>query len=282
MDLAGKVAIVTGASRGVGAAIALALAEAGCAVACAARSTDEAPQKTPGTLDHTLRRIRSAGGRGVAIPTNLANEEEVVRMVGATVEHFGRLDILVNNAAITFVGDLDVPMKRYDLVMAVNARAPFVAIREAAAHMKKTAGGAVINVSSAAALYPYPGLMVYGMSKIVLERMTVDAARQLEPAQIAVNCFRIDIPVYSEGFAANAPELDQSDWEPPAVAAEGILWLLRKPADFSGHLLSMWQLRQSEGIMRSRACRPYAGATPPQTMHSGPVLPIANVWREPY
>jgi citronellol/citronellal dehydrogenase len=282
MDLRGKVALVTGASRGVGAAIAVALAEAGSAVACAARSTDRAPQKTPGTLDQTLERIRSAGGRGVAIPTNLANEDQVVRMVRATVEHFGRLDVVVNNAAITFVGDLDVAMKRYDLVMAVNTRAPFVAIREAARHMKNAGGGTIVNISSAAAFYPYPGLMAYGMSKIALERLTVDAARELQPHAIAVNCFRIDIPVYSEGFAANAPELDQSDWEPPAVAAEGVLWLLRKPADFSGHLLSMWQLRQSEGIMRSRARRPYAGAKPPQTLHSGPVPPITNVWREPY
>jgi len=282
MELRGKVALVTGASRGVGAAVALALAEAGCQVACAARSTAAAPQKTPGTLDQTLERIRAAGGRGLAIPTNLADEGDVIRMVATTVEHFGRLDVLVNNAAITFVGDLDVALKRYDLVMAVNTRAPFVAIREAAAHMKKDGGGAIVNVSSAAALYPYPGLMAYGMSKVALERMTVDAAHQLQAHAIAVNCFRIDIPVYSEGFAANAPELDQSDWEPPAVAAEGILWLLRKPADFSGHLLSMWSLRETEGIMRSRAARPYAGRKPPQSLHTGPATPTANVWREPY
>src|SRR5437879_9056949 len=136
MQIRGKVALVTGASRGVGAAIAVALAEAGCIVACAARSTDAAPQKTAGTIDQTLARISAAGGSGLALPTNLASEEEVVRMVARAVERFGRLDILVNNAAITFVGDLDVTTKRYDLVMAVNVRAPFVAIREAVAHMK--------------------------------------------------------------------------------------------------------------------------------------------------
>jgi len=281
MQIEGKVALVTGASRGVGAAIAVALAEAGCAVACAARSTDSAPQKTPGTIDRTLARIAAAGARGLAVPTNLANDEEVVRMVAKTVDHFGRLDILVNNAAITFVGDLDVPLKRYDLVMAVNVRAPLLAIREAAPLMQKQGGGAIVNVSSAAALYPYPGLMAYGMSKVALERMTVDAARQLQGHAIAVNCFRIDIPVYSEGFAANAPELDQSDWEPPAVAAEGILWVLRKPAEFSGNLLSMWHLRQTEGIMQSRAQRRYTGPNPPQTLHSGLVEPSENVWREP-
>src|SRR5262245_17026937 len=110
MELRGKVAIVTGASRGVGAATAVALAAAGAKVACAARSTAAAPQKTPGTLEQTLARIAAAGGQGIAVPTNLGAEDEVVAMVCRTVEHFGRLDILVNNAAVTFVGDLDIPL----------------------------------------------------------------------------------------------------------------------------------------------------------------------------
>lgn len=281
MELEGKVALVTGASRGVGAAIAVALAKAGSAVVCAARSTDAAPQRTPGTLDQTVARITAAGGHALAVQTNLADEWEVIRMVRTTVDHFGRLDVLVNNAAITFIGDLDVPMKRYDLVMAVNVRAPFVALREAVPHMKRQGGGAVLSISSAAALFPYPGLMVYGMSKIALERMTVDAARQLQRNGIAVNCFRIDVPVYSEGFAANAPGLDQSDWEPPEVAAEGILWVLRQPVTFSGQLLGMYALRQTHGIMASRAKRVFTGS-PPQALHSGLVEAGETVYREPY
>ena len=281
MELAGKVALVTGASRGVGAATAVALAEAGAAVACAARSIDAAPQKTPGTLEQTVARIAAAGGRGLAVPTNLANEDEVVRMVEQTVEHFGRLDLLVNNAAITFIGDLGIPLKRYDLVMNVNLRAPLVALRAAVPHLRRQGGGAIVNLSSAAALYPYAGLMAYGMAKIALERMTVDAARQLQRDRIAVNCFRIDVPVYSEGFVANAPGLDQSDWEPTEVAAEGILWVLRQPPTSSGRLLSMWALRRQEGIMASRSQRPFAGM-PPQTMASGVVELVESVYREPY
>jgi len=281
MELKGKVALVTGASQGVGAATAVALAEAGAAVACAARSTDASPQKTPGTLERTVARIAAAGGRGLAVPTNLAHEDEVVRMVERTVEHFGRLDVLVNNAAITFVGDLDIPMKRWDLLMNVNLRAPFVATREAVRHMRRQGGGAVVNLSSAAALYPYAGLMAYGMSKIALERATVDTARQLQQDGIAINCFRIDVPVYSEGFAANAPGLDQSDWEPSAVAAEGILWVLRQPTTYSGQLLSLWALRRDQGIMASRAERPFTG-TPPQAMQTGLVEQVESVYREPY
>ena len=100
MDLDGKVAIVTGASRGVGAATAVALAAAGARVACAARATDAQPLPIPGTIDGTVRTITDAGGDAVAVPTNLADDESVVAMVSRTVEHYGHVDILVNNAAM--------------------------------------------------------------------------------------------------------------------------------------------------------------------------------------
>ena len=247
-DLEGKVALVTGASRGVGAATAVALAEAGCDVACAARATESNPQRTSGTIDETVRRVEATGRRGLAVPTNLAEDDDVVAMVKTTYEHFGRLDILVNNAAITFIGDLDIPLKRYDLIMQVNLRAPLIAIREAAPLMEANGGGVVINVSSVAALFPHPSLLAYGISKIGLERLTVDAAKQLAPAHIAVNCFRIDIAVASEGFVANTPGADHSAWEPSEVAAEGILWMVRQPPTYSGRR-DMFALRQREGIM---------------------------------
>ena len=139
-DLEGKVALVTGASRGVGAATAVALAEAGCDVACAARATESNPQRTSGTIDETVRRIEAAGRRGLAVPTNLGVDDEVVAMVRTTQERFGRLDILINNAAITFIGDLDIPLKRYDLIMQVNLRAPLIAINEAAPLMRARIG----------------------------------------------------------------------------------------------------------------------------------------------
>src|SRR5262249_19320002 len=147
-----------------------------------------------------------------------------------TLEQFGRLDILVNNAAITFPGDVDVPMKRHDLMMAVNLRAPLVAARAAVPHMKRQGEGAILNISSAAALSYIPGLMTYGMSKIALEHLTVSLATQLQPHGIAVNTFRIDVPVASEGFVANTPGFDHSGSEPTEVPAEGIVWMLRQPA----------------------------------------------------
>jgi citronellol/citronellal dehydrogenase len=252
VNLDGKVAIVTGASRGVGAAIAVALADAGARVACAARATDADPLRLPGTIDGTVRRIRDAGGDALAVPTNLAHEDEIERMVTTTVEHFGRLDVLVNNAAITFPGDLDVPLKRYDLMMAVNLRAPLVAAQTAVPHMRQLGEGAVLNVSSAAALTYIPGLMVYGMSKIALEHLTASLAEQLRSDHIAVNTFRIDLPVASEGFVANTPGFDHSSWEPTEVPAEGVVWMVRQPPSYTGHNVSMRELRADQGIMASR------------------------------
>src|SRR5207245_333871 len=179
--------------------------------------------RLPGTVAETVREIESGGGVGLAVPTNLAVEDEVVAMIRATEERFGRLDVLVNNAAITFLGDLDIPQKRHDLVMAVNYRAPWLAMREAIPEMRERGEGSILNLSSIAAVRVIPSLMTYGVSKAALERLTVDAGEQLRPFGIAVNCFRIDIPVASEGFLANAPEVDHSDWEPSEVPAEGVL-----------------------------------------------------------
>ena len=257
MELAGKVAIVTGASRGVGAATAELLARRGCKVACAARATDDAPLPIPGTIDDTVRRITAAGGEAIAVPTNLARDEEVERMVATTLERFGRVDALVNNAAITFPGDLALEMKRFDLVMQVDLRAPLIAIRAVMPAMQTQGEGAIVNVSSVAGLNYIPDLMAYGMAKAALEYLTVSAAHQLRPFSIAVNTFRIDVPVASEGFVFNMPDADHSDWEPSEVAAEGIAWMLEQPPSYTGNNAGMARLRADHGIMASRSARPY-------------------------
>jgi len=282
VDLEGKVALVTGASRGVGAATAVALAAAGCDVALAARSTRDAPQRTPGTLEETAAQVEGSGQRALIVPTNLAAEDEVVAMVRTTEEELGRVDILVNNAAITFVGDLDIPLKRHDLVMEVNLRAPLIASREVVPGMQARGGGAILNVSSNAALYPHPGVMSYGISKIGLERLTVDLARQLQRWSIAVNCFRIDIAVASEGFIANTPGMDRSTWEPPEVAAEGIVWMLRQPPSYSGRREGMYALRHREGIMASQAKVASSGPPPVTELFDGLAPDTETTFREPY
>ena len=255
MDLRGAVALVTGASRGVGRAIAVALAEAGADVGCAARATDHNPRKLPGTIDATAREVEARGRRALAVPTDLSQPAEVEAMVARTMRHFGRLDVLVNNAAITFPGDIDLAMKRWDLVMEVNLRAPVLAIKAALPGMIARRRGAILNVSSAASLMAVPGLLVYGVSKAGLERLTTGVAENVRSHGIAVNCLRIDVPIASEGFVHNAPELDKSDWEPTEVGAEGALWMLAQPPEFTGQVLGITDLRRRHGVAESRVRR---------------------------
>ena len=185
-------------------------------------------------------------------------------MVETTVAQLGRLDVLVNNAATGSLGGLDIGLDVHDQIMAVDLDAPFVACRHAAAHLRAAGEGRILNVSSFVALRALPitiTSMSYGMAKIALERMTVDLARQLAPDRIAVNCFRVDAPVGSEGARAHMPDADFSDWEAPGVAAEGLLWMLRQPVTYTGRLESMSHLAHREGIMSSVAARP--GRLPP-------------------
>src|SRR5258706_564783 len=151
--------------------------------------------------------------------------------------------------------------KRFDLVMQVDMRAPFIAIRAAVPAMKAEGEGAIVNVSSVAGLNYIPDLMAYGMAKAALEHLTVSAAHQLRPFQIAVNTFRIDVPVASEGFVFNLPDADHSDWEPSEVAAEGIVWMLEQPPSYTGQNVGMARLRDEQGIITSRSSRPHLSAS---------------------
>ncbi|MET0894589.1 MAG: SDR family NAD(P)-dependent oxidoreductase, partial [Acidimicrobiia bacterium] len=243
MEIVGRVALVTGASRGVGAAVAVALAEAGADVALAARSTSERPGVIAGTLEETAAAVESLGRRALVVPTNLASEDEVVGMVASTVESLGRVDILVNNAAVAVPADgVGLGRKHFDLMFAINLRAPMAAMREAARDMGSRGEGVVVNISSAAAVYRVPSLTAYGMSKIALEHLTVLAADELASSGVAVNCYRIDIGTASEGLLARSGATDHPGWVSPKVAAEGVVWMVRQPADYTGHLVSMAEL----------------------------------------
>jgi NAD(P)-dependent dehydrogenase (short-subunit alcohol dehydrogenase family) len=202
------------------------------------------------------------GVDSLAIPTDLAHPDQVCEMVQKAHAHFGGIDILVNNAAINLMGDLFIDLKRHDLVMDVNLKAPMIAMRECVPILRARGGGSILNISSVAAIYPQPGQLSYGISKAGLERLTVDVANQLQSDGIAVNCFRIDMPIASEGFIANTPGFPRDNWEPCDVVAEGVLWVIRQPVEFSGQLVSMQGLRRTEGIMGSRAKVPFTGKVP--------------------
>ena len=131
-------------------------------------------------------------------------------------------------------------------------------------------------------MLPIPGLMSYGISKIGLEHLTVDLARMLQSDGTAVNCFRIDLAVASEGFVANTPGVDRSTWEPCEVAAEGAMWMIQQPVSYSGRRESMLALRRREGIMATRAKVASPDATPTTELFDGLAPDAASTFAEPY
>ena len=178
--LAGKVALVTGGSRGIGAAIARRLARDGAAVAV---TYNASPEKA----EAVVQEIEAAGGRALAVRADRADVSAVRRAVGTTVETFGGIDILVNNAGILVLGTVDrFSLDDFDRMVAVNVRAGFVAVQEAARHLKP--GGRVINIGSMVAdRTGFPGASVYGMTKAAVAGLTRGLAIDLAPRGITVN-----------------------------------------------------------------------------------------------
>jgi citronellol/citronellal dehydrogenase len=248
MDVRDKVALVTGASRGIGRSIALALAEAGADVVCAARSTEGSPSKLPGTIEDTAREVEVRGRRALTIPANVAREADVEAMAGRTLQEFGRLDILVNNAGISAPGRfLDLPVKRWDLVMNVNLRGPVMCTQAFLPRLQEQGGGRIINISSYLAEVLMPGMMSYSVSKIALERFTQFLAAELQPKGIAVNALRIEMNIVTEGWQYLNPSIDYSNWEKPEAASQATLWLATCDPAYTGQVVTIAEIQQMAG-----------------------------------
>jgi NAD(P)-dependent dehydrogenase (short-subunit alcohol dehydrogenase family) len=179
--LDGRVAIVTGASRGIGEAIARALAEAGARVVASSRRQE--------AVDGVAASIRDAGGDAIGVAAHAGRAADLARLVDACVERFGRLDVVVNNAATNPVyGPLvDTGADVYDKIMDVNLRGPLELARSAHPHLVAAGGGAVVNISSIEGLTPSEGLGLYSVSKAALISLTRAMAREWGAAGIRVN-----------------------------------------------------------------------------------------------
>jgi citronellol/citronellal dehydrogenase len=233
--LDGKVAIVTGASRGIGAEIARRFGQEGAAVAVAARTTEPGTSPFAGTIAETVEQIRAAGGTAVAIRADLSKPEDRERLVAEAAGQLGPADILVSNAAVTYFTPVtDFSPRRFRLMFDVQVEGPFHLAQLAIPGMRGRGRGWILNISSIAARHPrFPpsdwarrGGTVYGMCKAALERFSTGLAAELYDDNIAVNALSPSQVVPTPGtIFHHLTTEDDPNSEPPSVMAEAALRL---------------------------------------------------------
>lgn len=226
MKLKGKVAIVTGASRGLGKAIAVSFSKEGASVVVAAR-TEVDSKKLPGTIYQTAEEIRALGSDTLAIRCDVTDEDSVSQMVQKTLEQFGHIDVLVNNAGIAFYSPiLETPVKRWELVIKVNLVGAFLCSKAVLPQMIKQKRGSIINISSLAADERDEGTVptgvAYAVSKAGLDRLTLGLATEVGRYNIAVNAVKPHRVVNTDGMRLWQPDADKSSWQSADMMVKAI------------------------------------------------------------
>jgi 3-oxoacyl-[acyl-carrier protein] reductase len=200
--LSGRTALVTGADRGIGRGIALALARAGCTVAINYHSS-------PDLAEPVVAELKALGVDALAVRADVRRAPEVADMIGEVVRQFGALTILVNNAGVqTWTPLLDVTEEQWDLVIDTNLKGCFLCTQAAARHMKDAGGGSIVNIGSGCNKIAFRNLVAYTASKGGIEMFTKVAALELGPYGIRVNC-----------VAPGAIEVERTKLESPDYAA---------------------------------------------------------------
>ena len=248
--LAGKTLFITGASRGIGLAIALRAARDGANVAIAAKSAVPNP-KLPGTIHSAAEAVTAAGGQGLALKCDIREEEQVHAAVAATVDAFGGIDILVNNAsAIWLRGTLDTPMKRFDLMQQVNARGSFLCAQACLPHLLQSPNPHILTLCPPPSLDPkwWAPHTGYTLAKMGMSFVTLGLAAEFGPRGVAVNALWPRTLIGTDALNM-IPGVERGNGRSPAImgdAAHAVL--VREAAGFHGRFLIDDEVLAEAGI----------------------------------
>jgi len=251
-DLTAKTLFVTGGSRGIGKAIALRAARDGANVAVAAK-TDEPHPRLPGTVHSAVEEIEAAGGRGLACVTDIRFEDQVHAAVNRTVETFGGIDILVNNASAIFLADtLDTPLKRYDLMHSVNARGTYFVSQICLPHLLDAANPHILNISPPLNMDErwFAPHVAYTMSKYGMSMCVLGMAAEFRERGVAVNALwpRTAIATAAIENLLGGEEAIRNCRKPQIMADAAHAILVRDSQQCTGNFFVDDEVLQAEGV----------------------------------
>ena len=262
--LDGKVAIVTGASRGIGAEISRLFAQEGARVVCVARTLKEGDHILEGSLEMTCAQIRESGGEATAIAANISLPEDCERLVEETKAAYGPADVLVNNAALTyFIPIKDFPLRRWLRTWSVNVHAPFLLSQLVLPDMIEAKGGSIVNISSSSAIGPgrapynenaRKGIAetCYGAQKAALERFTQGLALEVYEYGVSVTCLSPSVVVPTPGtlYHKLVSSMDDPKGEHPELMAKATLLLATEPQEkITGRVTYTQEILKEYGMM---------------------------------
>jgi len=243
--MSNKVAVVTGASRGIGKRVSIDLASKGYDVVCTARSTSASPGKLEGTIDETAAQVEAHGQKAMTVGLDVRDADAVQALADRVYDEWGRVDLLINNAAVAPPGlSLQEPVKRWTLAVDVNVNGPFYFMHAFAPRMDQAR---VINISSGASLAPQFNRASYTVTKRALEALTECHAWELRN-KVAVNCIQLELSVWTEGYTATLGEGNYEGFEDPIIMSDAVFWLADQPIDYTGHVLTIAKMREMGAV----------------------------------
>lgn len=250
MNLKGKTLFITGASRGIGAAIALRAAKDGANIVIAAKSDTPHP-KLPGTIFSVAEEVERAGGKALPLKLDVREEEQVEEAVRKAVEHFGGIDILVNNASAIFIaGTEETPMKRFDLMFDCNARATYMCSQKALPFLKKGRNPHILNLSPPINLDPkwFKHHVAYTISKYGMSMCTLGMAEEFRSDKIAVNSLWPRTTIATSAIEVYFPQVLAASRKPEIVADAAYEILTTEGLALTGQFIIDEEILRERGV----------------------------------